>query len=68
MAESIQDLIARLPQTGDVKWIGVRPGKRAAIDVLERVEADAAQGLVGDRYAGRDGGRQVTLIQWSICP
>lgn len=68
MAESMQDLIDRLPQTGDVKWIGVRPGKRAAIDVLERVEADPAQGLVGDRYAGRSGGRQVTLIQWEHLP
>jgi len=68
MAESLQDLIDRLPRTGDVKWIGVRPEKRAAIDVLERVEADTAQGLVGDRYAGRGGGRQVTLIQWEHLP
>lgn len=58
----------RLPQTGEVKWIGVRPEKRAAIDVLDRVEADAGQGLVGDRYAGRSGERHVTLIQWEHLP
>lgn len=64
MTETLQTLMDRLPQTGEVKWIGVRPAKRAAIDVLEQVEADPGQGLVGDRYAGRNGERQVTLIQW----
>lgn len=64
MSESLQTLMDRLPQTGEVKWIGVRPEKRAAINVLDRVEADTGQGLVGDRYAGRSGERQVTLIQW----
>lgn len=58
----------RLPQTGEVKWIGVRPEKRAAISVLDRVEADTRQGLVGDRYGGRTGERQVTLIQWEHLP
>ena len=57
-----------LPQTGEVKWIGVRPAKRAAIRMLERVEADPAQGLVGDRYSGRSGERHVTLIQWEHLP
>lgn len=58
----------RLPQTGEVKWIGVRPEKRAPISVLDRVEADTRQGLVGDRYGGRSGERQVTLIQWEHLP
>lgn len=58
----------RLPQTGEVKWIGVRPEKRAAVNVLERVEADTGRGLVGDRYAGRSGDRHVTLIQWEHLP
>lgn len=64
MTETLQTLMDRLPQTGEVKWIGVRPAKRAAMEVLERVEAGPGQGLVGDRYAGRSGERQVTLIQW----
>jgi len=68
MAESLQELMDRLPQIGEVKWIGVRPAKRAAVDVLERVEADTDQGLAGDRYAGRSGERQVTLIQWEHLP
>lgn len=68
MAETLQNLMNRLPQTGEVKWIGVRPEKRAAISVLDRVEADTRQGLVGDRYGGRSGERQVTLIQWEHLP
>lgn len=68
MTETLQTLMGRLPQIGEVKWIGVRPAKRAAVEVLERVEADPEQGLVGDRYAGRSGKRQVTLIQWEHLP
>lgn len=68
MGESLQTLMDRLPQTGEVKWIGVRPEKRAAVNVLDRVEADSERGLVGDRYAGRSGDRHVTLIQWEHLP
>lgn len=64
MTDTLQDLMDTMPQTGRVKWIGVRPARRAPVDILERVEADASQGLVGDRYAGRSGERHVTLIQW----
>lgn len=64
MAESLKQLMSRLPQVGRVEWIGVRPERHAPVDVLERVEADTKQGLMGDRYAGSSGKRQVTLIQW----
>lgn len=64
MTEPMQVLMDRLPQVGRVKWIGVRPERRARINVLEQVGADTGQGLVGDRYAGRSGKRHVTLIQW----
>lgn len=64
MAETLQTLMDRLPQVGRVRWIGVRPGRRAPVETVNRVEADTAGGLIGDRYAGRTGERHVTLIQW----
>jgi MOSC domain-containing protein YiiM len=64
MTETLQDLMNTMPQTGTVRWISVRPGRHAPVEVLERVEADVSQGLIGDRYAGHSGERHVTLIQW----
>ena len=48
---------------GRVVWIGLRPARRAAMTSVTEVIADTANGLVGDRYGGRSGTRQVTLIQ-----
>lgn len=59
----MKTLIDTLPQVGTVRWIGVRPHRRAAIEVLDKVEASTESGLLGDRYAGSSGKRQVTLIQ-----
>lgn len=60
---SMRDLLATLPQRGQVGWIGIRPEKFATMSVLTEVQADQDLGLVGDRYAKRRGKRQVTLIQ-----
>ena len=46
---------------GVVKWIGVRPGRKAPMQVLESVFI-AAAGLEGDRRAS-PGKRAVTLLQ-----
>jgi len=59
---SLADLLATLPQTGRVAWIGVRPARRTGVTAVDAVEAVAGQGLRGDHYA-HDGKRQVTLIQ-----
>jgi MOSC domain-containing protein YiiM len=59
---SLAELLATLPQTGRVAWIGLRPGRRASVTAVDAVEAVAGQGLAGDHYA-HDGKRQVTLIQ-----
>jgi len=59
---SLAELLATLPQTGRVTWIGVRPARRADMSPVDAVEAIAGQGLAGDHYA-HDGKRQVTLIQ-----
>jgi len=48
---------------GTVQWIGVRPSRGAAMVSLDRVALDTTHGVAGDRYDGRSGNRQVTLIQ-----
>lgn len=57
-----------LPQTGHVQWLGVRPAHRQPVVVVDAVEARAGEGLVGDRYRGRSGKREVTLIQAEHLP
>lgn len=68
MAESLQTLFDTLPQIGTVRWIGTRPERGAPMQVVDCAEARAEKGLVGDRYASRNGKRQVTLIQWEHLP
>ncbi len=59
----MKQLLQTMPQIGVVQWIGVRPGRREPIQVLDSVEAND-QGLLGDRYNGpADGDRMITLIQ-----
>jgi MOSC domain-containing protein YiiM len=61
---TIADLKSRHAQSGRVLWIGVRPGRREPMLVLDAVQAIAGRGLEGDRYRPGDrGARQVTLIQ-----
>lgn len=62
--KNLKQLFATLPQVGQVQWIGLRPERRAPINVVDHVMADCNQGLIGDRYSGRSGKRQVTLIQF----
>lgn len=73
MSESLQKLFDTLPQVGEVKWISIRPpkiihasGKTASspVKIIDQVDAIAGKGLTGDRYASKNGKRQVTLIQW----
>jgi MOSC domain-containing protein YiiM len=57
-------LLRCFPRDGRVMWIGVRPQRRAEIDVRDQVEAITDVGLAGDHYRSRTNGkRQVTLIQ-----
>ena len=59
----LAQLLDNLPQTGRVEWIGVRPARGEAMQVLDKVMIDK-QGLQGDRYQGKSGKRSVTLIQF----
>ena len=52
------------PQAGELVWIGVRPARGEPMITVNEVMADQRSGLIGDRYNGSSGKRQVTLIQW----
>lgn len=60
---TLQELFETLPQRGVVEWIGLRPARREPMQSVEQVLASPQNGLAGDRYQGRSGDRQVTLIQ-----
>ncbi|WP_374415943.1 MOSC domain-containing protein [Ectopseudomonas oleovorans] len=61
----LQELLADVPQVGQVRWIGVRPKAREAMLEVEAVEARREAGLTGDHSRpGPRNARQVTLIQW----
>lgn len=62
---TIAELLAIIPQTGTVRWIGLSTGRRSEIQPVEEVLALAGFGLEGDHHAKRkaDTKRQVTLIQ-----
>ncbi len=65
LVSPLQELIAQVPQTGRVRWIGVRPQSRSPMIALDAVEARFEAGLTGDHARpGARNARQVTLIQW----
>jgi MOSC domain-containing protein YiiM len=67
-AATIRQLMARHAGAGRLDWIGLRPAREAPMAVVARVHARAGQGLDGDRYASRDGKRQVTIVQAEHLP
>ncbi|MGY2132161.1 MOSC domain-containing protein [Hymenobacter sp. HD11105] len=57
-------LLATLPQTGRIEWIGIRPVRREPLVSLLEVEVVTDKHLSGDHARPKPGGkRQVTLIQ-----
>ncbi|MEO0325491.1 MAG: MOSC domain-containing protein [Myxococcota bacterium] len=67
----LQELLARVPQVGTLELILLRPARDAPMTRAASAEAQAGQGLVGDRYRGRRGGagkRQVSLLQAEHLP
>lgn len=65
---SLQELRDELPQRGRVDWIAVRPARGEAMQVADRVAVSPANGLIGDRYAGRTGTRHLSLLQFEHLP
>ena len=65
----VKELLTVIPQVGRLEWIGLRPGHRAPVQVVNSVRAEEGRGLLGDRYAQSPGTkRQVTLIQAEHLP
>lgn len=59
----MKELLATMPQTGTVEWIGVRTGRREPVKIVNQAVV-GEQGLEGDRFKGKNGSpRMVTLIQ-----
>ncbi len=69
---STRELVDHVPQVGRVAWIGLRPGRREPIEVVEATRAEVGRGLVGDRAADVEPNpsrkRQVTLLQGEHLP
>jgi MOSC domain-containing protein YiiM len=61
---TIAELLLTFPEPGELVWIGLRPGRKEPMLSVNDVMADQGSGLIGDRYSGSGGKRQVTLIQW----
>lgn len=61
-------LMATLPRSGRIEWIGLRPRREVPMDEVRQVVAETGAGLVGDRYSGGSGKRGITLIQAEHLP
>ena len=54
---------------GTIAWIGLRPAKKAAMEVVTHAQLEVDAGLVGDCHDGGAGHhRQVTLFQMEHLP
>jgi MOSC domain-containing protein YiiM len=60
MAGTLREMMGRHAQAGRIAWIGLRPGRRAAMIAVPSAEIGPG-GLDGDH--GRPGKRAVTLVQ-----
>lgn len=64
----LQRLRARLPNNGQVQWIGLRPGRDQPMHNVDLALAVPGKGLQGDRYRGSRGVREISLIQAEYLP
>jgi len=62
-SSSLAKLLDAPLRPGRLVWIGLRPARREAMLAVVEARLEAGRGLVGDRYARRDGDRQVTLVE-----
>ncbi len=61
---TVARLLATLPQTGRVEWIGQRPVRRAPLVAVAEAELKTDSHLLGDHARPKAGGkRQITLLQ-----
>ena len=61
---TVARLLATLPQTGRIEWIGQRPVRRELLVSVPEAELKTDSHLLGDHARPKAGGkRQITLIQ-----
>jgi MOSC domain-containing protein YiiM len=65
---TIAELTQHFHQPGSVTWLGIRPQRRADIEVIDSIQVTPHGAITGDRYQSRQGKRQVTLIQAEHLP
>jgi MOSC domain-containing protein YiiM len=57
-------MLKTVPQVGKVDWLSYRPTRRADVEVVDIIEIEIANSIVGDHFSGKAGStRQITLIQ-----
>lgn len=66
--ENIKDLFNVFPRPGRVEWLGIRPQRREAVEVVQQIEVSPKKGILNDHYSGQSGNRHVTLIQAEHLP
>ena len=67
-ANALAELMATLPRSGRLEWIGLRPARDVPMQEVEMAQASSEAGLLGDRYKGGSGKRALTLIQAEHLP
>ncbi len=66
---TVARLLATLPQTGRLEWIGLRPARRQPMLSVAEAQVITDANLSGDRARLKAGGkRQITLIQAEHLP
>ena len=61
-SSSLAKLLDAPVRPGRVVWVGVRPERRALMEVEGAIRLEAGRGVRGDRYSKIGGNRQVTVI------
>jgi len=61
-SSSLAKLLDAPVRPGRVIWLGLRPERRAPMEVTDALQLETGRGVTGDRYSKLDGNRQVTLI------
>lgn len=64
MQGPLKQMMSKQAQPGRLCWMGLRSERRGPIVTPSHVDMCPDRGLLGDRYQGRSGTRQVTLFQW----
>ena len=59
----IKKLQASFNKSGKIKWIGIRPARRADLKSVSNAAVKIEEGLEGDHYKGKSKKRQITIIQ-----